>query len=138
MAYPAFFIAPAMNPRIVWFFQPVSLAIAAIVAPPLARSMSITMAFFENSRGTAVFLAADLLVPAFLAARLPLGAFFFRLAAFVAAAFFAATCAPCSAMVAAVLSAVFVAFAVDPLMPGRKPTYREQSPHPWEIPIQPQ
>src|ERR1039457_3851137 len=66
--YPAFFIAPAMNPRTVCFCQPILAMISASVAPFFRCSMATTWAVLLPSRGPALSSA--------LAAFLALGAFF--------------------------------------------------------------
>jgi len=61
--YPAFFIAPAMNPRTVHDFQPILSAISAKVAPFLRWSRAITRAFLLPSRASgAASLALAVLV----------------------------------------------------------------------------
>src|ERR1700687_1336490 len=52
-AYPAFFIAPAMNPRTVCFCQPILSMISASVAPFLRCSIETTWAVLLPSRGPA-------------------------------------------------------------------------------------
>src|ERR1017187_5757009 len=118
---------PLMKPRMLWFCQSVALAISASVAPLGRRRRSRTIAFFENSRGTAAsftlgafllatfslacFFGATLAcLAAFFAPLLSLGAPFFWLAAFFATAFSGATCAPCSATAADSVVLVVSAF----------------------------
>src|ERR1019366_180954 len=52
--YPAFFIAPAMNPRTVCFCQPILSMISASVAPFFRWSMATTWAVLLPSRGPAL------------------------------------------------------------------------------------
>jgi hypothetical protein len=49
--YPAFFIAPAMNPRTVCFCQPIFSTISAKVAPFFRWRMATTWAVLLPSRG---------------------------------------------------------------------------------------
>src|SRR5450755_2515724 len=51
---PAFFIAPAMNPRTVCFCHPIVCIISASVAPFLRRSMATTWAVLLPGRDAAV------------------------------------------------------------------------------------
>src|ERR1017187_5228041 len=69
-AYPAFFIAPAMNPRTVCRCQPIVFMISEMVAPPFRRSMATTWAVRSEERrvGTEWALAAFLPFGAALAA----------------------------------------------------------------------
>src|ERR1035437_1857246 len=48
-----------MNPLAVCFCQPVSAIISSSVAPPVRSSISRTIAFLLNSRGTRVVLASE-------------------------------------------------------------------------------
>ena len=77
--YPAFFIAPAINPRTVCFCQPILAMISESVAPFLRWSITSTCAVLLPSRGPAVSCA--------LAAFLPLGSFLAAVAFLVALAF---------------------------------------------------
>ena len=52
--WPAFFIAPAMNPRTVCFCHPIDFMISASVAPFLRRSMATTWAVLLLWRGAAI------------------------------------------------------------------------------------
>src|SRR5205823_7553661 len=67
---PAFFIAPAMNPRTVCRCQPIFSITSDSVAPPFRCSMATTWAVLLPSRGPAVSwgLAGFLALGAFLAA----------------------------------------------------------------------
>ena len=65
---PAFFIAPAMNPRTVCFCQPILSMISASVAPFFRWSIATTWAVLLPSRGAVASRA--------FAAVLLLGAFF--------------------------------------------------------------
>src|ERR1039458_9622286 len=78
-AYPAFFIAPAMNPRTVCFCQFILSIISARVAPLFRCTRAITWAVFVPSRGAALSCA--------LAAFLALGAFLVAVAFLIALAF---------------------------------------------------
>jgi hypothetical protein len=73
-AYPAFFMAPAINPRTVCRCQPIFSTISARVAPPLRCSIATTCAVLVPTRG------APASGP--LAAFLPLGARFDAMAFF--------------------------------------------------------
>src|ERR1017187_10140739 len=53
--YPAFFIAPAMNPRTVCFCQPMVFMISARVAPFFRCSMATTWAVLLPSRAPSAF-----------------------------------------------------------------------------------
>src|ERR1700683_432693 len=85
---PAFFIAPAMNPRTVCFCQPIFSVISAKVAPFFRWSMVTTWAVLLPSRGA--------LASCVLAARLPLGAFLAGVAFLVALPFVGAPLADCA------------------------------------------
>src|ERR1700683_4835730 len=76
---PAFFIAPAMNPRTVCFCQPIFSMISAKVAPFFRWSMVTTWAVLLPSRGA---VASCVLAPL-----LPLGAFLAAVAFLVALSF---------------------------------------------------
>src|ERR1039457_1694028 len=104
---PAFFIAPAMNPRTVCFCQPIVFMISAKVAPLLRWSMATTWAAFLD--GVAFLAVLGLGLPP-LAALWALGAFFLGLAPFFEEAFSGATVAPCAATAATV--SVVAAFSV--------------------------
>ena len=54
MLYPAFFIAPAMNPRTVCFCQPMVSIISASVAPFFRCSIATTWAVLLPSRAPAL------------------------------------------------------------------------------------
>ena len=132
---PAFFIAPAMNPRTVCFCQPIVFMISVRVAPFLRWSMETTWAVLVPSRGPSALgfadflgdLAALLAWVAFLglaaggalglpplAALWPLGAPSLGLAPFFEEGFCGATVAPCAATAAEVmvLVSVVAAFSV--------------------------
>src|SRR6266853_937520 len=121
-----FLAAVEMKPRTLWACQSVAFMISARVAPLARPIISRIFAPLLSARGALALLAGavDLaaFLPAFAAffgeaalalARLavfwPLGAPFFRMAAFFERVFSGATCAPPSATVAAVLvSSVFM------------------------------
>jgi len=86
--YPAFFIAPAMNPRTVWRCQPIFSIISTRVAPFFRWSIATTWAVLLPSRGPAVSRA--------LAVLLPLGAFLAGVALFPDLPFEDAPLAPCA------------------------------------------
>src|ERR1035438_10642792 len=52
IAIPVFLVSVEMNPRTVCFCQPVSAIISCNVVPPARSSMSCTIAFLLNARGT--------------------------------------------------------------------------------------
>src|SRR5450755_2054932 len=56
--WPAFFIAPAMNPRTVCFCHPIVCMISASVAPFLRRSMATTWAVLLPGRDAAIWRAS--------------------------------------------------------------------------------
>src|ERR1035441_3917050 len=86
--YPAFFIAPAMNPRTVCPCHPIVSMISASVAPFFRWSMATTWAVLLPSRGPAVSCA--------LAAFLALGAFLAAVAFLPALPLTGAPLAPCA------------------------------------------
>jgi hypothetical protein len=87
-AYPAFFIAPAMNPRTVCFCQPIFSMSSVSVAPFFRWSIATTWAVLLPSRGLAVSGA--------LASFLALGAFLAVVVFLVALAFVGAPLAACA------------------------------------------
>src|ERR1035438_9255820 len=52
IAIPVFLVSVEMNPRTVCFCQPVSAIISCNGVPPARSSMSCTIAFLLNARGT--------------------------------------------------------------------------------------
>ncbi len=93
--YPAFFIAPAMNPRTVWRCQPIETIISESVAPAGRRSIATTCAVLLLSRGA---FAASCDLATFGA----LGAFLRAVVFFVAGAASGATSGVCAAIGVAV------------------------------------
>src|ERR1022692_2271458 len=87
-AWPAFFIAPAMNPRTVCLFQPILSMISVSVAPFLRWSIATTCAVLLPSRGPVASCA--------FAAFLPLGAAFAGVAFFPGFPFVGAALADCA------------------------------------------
>src|SRR5580704_9974301 len=101
------------KPRTVCFCQPVASTISARVTPLVRFIIAITSAFLLLRASVAPFFARGALAAfARLAPFLALGAPFFRLAPFFEGAFAGATCAPCSATMAA-LSLVSSVFMVN-------------------------
>src|SRR6266849_11010445 len=123
-----FLAAVEMKPRTLWACQSVAFMISARVAPLARPIMSMIFAPLLSARGALAFsagaglagflpalasffgAAAFALAP--LAAVWPLGAPFFWLAPFFEGAFSGATCAPCSATVAAFSVIVASAFVM--------------------------
>src|SRR5712691_10610813 len=121
---PCFFAAVEMKPRTLWACHSVAFMISASVAPLARPIISRIFAPLLSARGAllagavglaaflpafAAFFGAAALALARLAVFWPLGAPFFRMAAFFERVFSGATCAPPSATVAAVLvSSVFM------------------------------
>src|ERR1039457_3133282 len=101
--YPAFFIAPAMNPRTVCRCQLILSMISWRVAPFLRWSMATTWAVLLPSRGPALSSA--------LAAFLALGAFLAAVVFLVALAFAGAPLAARAPLLAFLSDFGFAAFA---------------------------
>src|SRR6266852_4099342 len=119
---PFFLAAAEMKPRTLWACHSVAFVISARVAPLARPIIARIFAPLLSARGAvalaasrladflsalASFFGAALAFPP-LAAFWPLGAPFFWLACFFEEAFSGATCAPCSATVAAVLVSALV------------------------------
>jgi hypothetical protein len=115
-AYPAFFIAPAMNPRTVCRCHPILSMISASVAPFLRWSIATTWAVLLPSRGPA---------PSVLAAVFALGVFLVAVAFLLALAFAGAPLAA-GAPRLALLSAFGVAGSAAGLAASASPWMRSQ------------